>query len=280
MISRAYNLSRFARLVFALTLLLSGAVQPSDAQSGASAGVCVVAVKTRGGQVVGTAGKGFAANVGGRNVLVTTAHGLSQLVGSEDIETNLANMGSLTMMNFAGQEIGTAGQCVLHRSGGLDLLMFELPTGVMQPFSLSQDLPAPGAHVFVLSKNGENFSSTAAVDKFAGTVAQSSSNTFNVRMDGRLSALHSSGSAVIDERGNVVGMLIGVSANRDYIECIPATAIQQSLNPHAQVSRARPAAAGARGYGTPRAYTQTFAPSVGNGVRTYGTLAPKYRNKP
>jgi hypothetical protein len=283
--SQRNSLTEFACAAFAMAALLTvPTAQPSRGQAGAAPGVCVVQIKTRTGQVLGTAGKGFAANVAGRNVLVTTAHGLSQLMGSEDTEANLANLGTLTMMNLAGQEIGNAGECVLHGSQGLDLLMFDLPAGGMQSFSMAPESPAIGTHIWVLSKNGQNFSGTNGVDRFAGTVVQSLPGSFGARMETPLTAMHSSGSPVVDEHNNVVGMLTGVSSNRGLIEGIPATAITQSLNPHAQVSRPKSAAAAGAPISQARSNgVQNYRSGVqsyGNGVHTYGTLAPKVRNKP
>ncbi len=197
--------------------------------------MCVIDATDQNGQSIGTAGKGFVLRVSGRDILITTAHGICEIFGTTaDPSSSLDKIGSVVLRNFAEKEIATAGKCLSigTRDAGYatDLLAFELPPGVqMQSMYLSPSLPAKGMRVWVLSKEGANFSTNPAVDKYPGTVESATSSTLNVRLDRPLTAHHSSGSPVIDSKSQVVGMLCGITDDRKNIGCSPCLAIWQRL---------------------------------------------------
>ncbi len=230
--------------------------------------VCVIDATDQNGQSLGTAGKGFALKVGGRDILITTAHGICEIYGpTAEPSTSLDKIGSVVLRNFAEKEIATAGKClsVGTRDAGYatDLLAFELPPGVqMQSMYLSPSLPAKGMRVWVLSKEGANFSTNPAVDKYPGTVESATNSALNVRLDRALTAYHSSGSPVIDSKNQVVGMLCGISDDRKNIGCSPCLAIWQRLG-------IAPAPASISG--TPSNHTTPAAPAArpDSGVKTY-----------
>lgn len=220
-----------------LSLLLVLCMQSAAfAQYGGNATtVCVVEARDKSGRPMGTGGKGFALRIGGRDFFITTAHGMCELIGPQaQPRTMFDTIGSVVLRNLASEEIGTAGRCLVtgFRDQGYsaDMLAFELPYGVrLQSMYLAPTLAAPGSRVWVLSKDGHNFSNTAEVDKYPGTVVSSTASALSVKMDAPLTAFHSSGSPVVDAKNQVVGMLCGVGAERKSIGCSPGLAIYQRL---------------------------------------------------
>jgi hypothetical protein len=216
--------------------------------------VCVVEARDKSGQPMGTGGKGFALRIGGRDFFVTTAHGMCEILGpSAQPSTMFDTIGSVVLRNLANEEIGTAGRCLV--TGSLDaryntdILAFDLPYGVrLQSMYLAPTLAAPGTRVWVLSKDGHNFSNNAEIDKYPGTVVSSTLSALSVRMDAPLTALHSSGSPVVDAKNQVVGMLCGVGAERKTIGCNPGLAIYQRLGLNSRATTPARAPTGVQTY--------------------------------
>lgn len=226
-----------------MSLLLTACLSiAANAQyGGGSAPVCVVELRDKSGQPIAHAGKGFAIKISGRDYFVTTAHGMCEGLGGTP-KSVLESIGSLAMRNFTQQELGTAGRCLFTgaNNGRLDadVMVFEMSYGTrLQPLSIAPTLPAVGTRVWVLSKDGENFSNNGSVDKFAGTVSTSSMSGIFVKLDGALTALHSSGSPVVDAKNQVVGMVCGTGAQRKSVGCNPALAIYQRLYAGGQTGR-------------------------------------------
>lgn len=206
-------------------------------QYGSSNPVAVVSVKSQTNPSSLTAGKGFAIRFGGRNVVLSCAHGIAEALDSYvDIPTLLSKVESISLLNLKGEELGKLGACLFRRAGnwrysGNDLLAFDLPNGMnLQVFSLSPTVPAVGSRVWVLSKVGHNFSTSSEADRFPGHVVRVSAATVTVNLDQPLSAFHSSGSPVVDGRNDVVGMLVGIANGRQTVVCCSCVSIAQHLN--------------------------------------------------
>lgn len=238
--------------------------------------VGVIGASDASGNSIGTGGKAFAARAAGRTVLITTAHGLTELTGSSDARSLFqGRAASVDLLDTAGRHLAKAGNCVLQNPRGgfytSDLFVFELPTsGGIDTYTLSPSLPPVGSKVWVISKEGSNFGGTSGGDKYSGKVTSSSLEGIMVRMDAPLTAMHSSGSPVVDDRGNVIGMLVGTSDGRRTIGLNPSASILNRLDPRAAVSGAAASA------GLQRSVLST--PASGNrGVQTYGRGVQTYR---
>lgn len=256
----------FSSAFFAFAVVLMSTVAAFGAD------VCNVQVAGPDGEVIGIAAKGFAANVGGRSVLITTGHAMTQLAGAGDARTGFGGrIGVVTLTDMGGHEVGKAGRCLLQNPPGggytSDLLVYEL-TGASGTYSLSSTLPRVGSKVWIVSS-----------EKVSGVVTDATPEAVIVKLDRTLTALHSSGSPVVDDRGNVVGMLVGTGEGRTVISCNPAVAILSKLDPRAVPATAQRTTRGAsRQYGfTPgnsQYLNQPAAPASRPGVQTYGAARP------
>ncbi|MCC6979067.1 MAG: trypsin-like peptidase domain-containing protein [Candidatus Melainabacteria bacterium] len=232
-----------AALITGLIIAACLSVTARAQYGGVSAPVCVVELRDKSGQPVAWAGKGFAVRIAGRDYFLTTAHGMCEGMGGTP-QSVLEQIGSPSLRSFTREDLGTAGRSLLVGSidGRLDsdVMVFEISYSVrLQPLSIAPTLPAVGTRVWVLSKDGENFSNNSSVDKFAGTVSTSSMSGIFVKLDGPLTALHSSGSPVVDAKNQVVGMVCGTGAERKSVGCNPALAIYQRLYAAGQTQRTR-----------------------------------------
>ena len=232
------------KIALIMSVLLTACLNiAANAQyGGGSAPVCVVELRDKSGQPIAHAGKGFAMKIAGRDYFVTTAHGMCEGMGGTP-KSVLDSIGALALRNFTQQELGTAGRCLFIGSNNgrldADVMVFEMSYSTrLQPLTIAPTLPPVGTRVWVLSKDGENFSSNGSVDKFAGTVSTSSMSGIFVKLDGPLTALHSSGSPVVDAKNQVVGMVCGTGAERKSVGCNPALAIYQRLYAGGQTGRA------------------------------------------
>ena len=272
------KLRHFVPLAFCVTLAALPALPVCAGEP-----VCVIGASSASGQSIGTGGKAFAARVGGRTVLITTAHGLTELMGNSDARTLFRGRAqSIDLQDTAGRELANAGRCILQDVPGgyytSDLLVFELPSGGgLDTYTMASTLPAPGSKVWVISKEGHNFGSSSGGDKFAGTVTSASPEGIMVRMDAPLTAYHSSGSPVVDDRGNVVGMLVGTANGRQTVGLNPSASILQRLDPRAANSGA--ASRASAGVARAGAQSRGAAPaaSQSRGVQTYGRRVQTYR---
>lgn len=237
---------KYLRMTVAMSILLAACFSTALAQyGGGSTNVCVMEARDKSGQPIGTGGKGFALRISGRDYLITTAHGMCELLGpSASPRTMFETIGTVNLRNFANQDLGNAGRCLL--AGNLearydtDILVFELPYGTrMQSLYLAPALPQAGSKVWVLSKEGSNFSSDASIDRYPGTVTSSTIRALSVKLDSQLTAFHSSGSPVVDAKNQVVGMLCGTNADRSGIGCNPGLNIYQRLVAAGQVAAPR-----------------------------------------
>jgi len=225
---------KFALLV-SLILTLSMPCRSVAQYGGNGSNVCVIELRDKSGQPIGWSGKGFALRIGGRDFLITTAHGMLEALRiTGNTQAIFDTVGAVALKSFANETLATAGRCLV--SGSVDgrydtdVMAFELSSATrMQSLALAPALPPIGTRVWVLSKEGENFSGSAGVDKYPGTVSSSSLSSIFVKLDAPLTALHASGSPVVDGKGQVVGMLCGTGNERKSIGCNPGLAIYQRL---------------------------------------------------
>jgi len=109
-----------------------------------------------------------------------------------------------------------------------DLAAFELTdTSKLAVLGLSGQLPAPGTRVWVLSKTYP--AQTSEVERFPGTVTEAAPTGINIKLLQPLKALGSSGAPIVNERNEVVGMLVGTDATRTIVTAAPSTGLYRRL---------------------------------------------------
>ena len=137
-----------------------------------------------------------------KNIIATTGHGLLR----------------------KGWTVGQA-----HGDISGDMMAFPINPGSRLPLlPLSPTLATVGTKVWILSKNQPSTSND--VDRFAGTVSRSLPDGMTVTLDGTLSAQSSSGSPVVNAKGELVCMMVGKQdLQRKVIMGIPSTAIYGRL---------------------------------------------------
>lgn len=114
-------------------------------------------------------------------------------------------------------------------SGSGDLVAFQLPNNSrLSALSICATPPAVGTKVAVLSHDS---SSTAWVsDRYSGRVVRSESDLLIVNLDQPLTAFSSSGAPIVNEQGQLVGMMVGTQDEaRTYITAMPALCIRARL---------------------------------------------------
>lgn len=117
----------------------------------------------------------------------------------------------------------TAGQSRGDLSG--DVMAFELSYGSrLTPFNMLGTQAPVGTKVWVLSKDWNSTSLTP--DRYAGTVAASNPTGLVVQMDAPVKALSSSGSPVVNDKNELVGMMVGKQDDsRMVIMAIPSSSL-------------------------------------------------------
>ena len=182
------------------------------------------------------AGKAFAvAWFAGRKLLVSPLHllgpagGLSAYIEPAEIPTKLRELEVLDPSS--GRKLLSVSKSLLKTGipvekgrGDVseDLMAFEIEGNCpLHVFALSNKLPSVGLHVKVISRERE---SNSGVREFRGVVSQSSNTGLVVRMDDFFETGASSGAPVVDDRDNLVGMMVGHQSD-ELIVAIPVNRI-------------------------------------------------------
>lgn len=118
---------------------------------------------------------------------------------------------------------------------GGDLMAFELSSSDRLPaLVLSPSLVATGSKVWMLSKNAP--ATTINVDRLAGRVERSDYKCLTVKLDKPLTAPSSSGAPIVNEKNELVGMMLGKQDDRPVvIMAIPSATIYKRL--HAEIGK-------------------------------------------
>lgn len=189
-------------------------------------------------------GKAFAIRwFGNKNILLCPLHLLGPASGYPsyvDPRSVPDIVESVDVMDLQQRDVLTTatrgllrrGSPVEHRSGNLcdDLMAFELPsnTGSLTVLGLAAQLAAVGTKVQVLTKS--NNSSSTEADSYSGTVQRASPTGITVKLDAPLDAQSSSGSPVVNEKNELIGMMVGTGDDaRTIINLAPSTGIYQRL---------------------------------------------------
>ena len=191
------------------------------------------------------AGKAFAIKwYRGRTLLLMPLHllspeaGFSHYVNARDVAgvvseveiQDLAQQSVLATVSSADCLLKT-GTTVGMGKGDLntDLMAFELRgSSKLDPLQISGTLPKVGSEVYVLTKDMHATSSQP--DRFAGKVARADVTGLTIRMDSPLTALSSSGAPVVNEKNELVGMMLGKQdESRMVIMAAPAATMFRRL---------------------------------------------------
>jgi hypothetical protein len=160
----------------------------------------------------------------------------SHYVDAKDIPEELTSIDvfDLTEKNIVattGPGLLRSGWTVGRARGDIsgDMMAFEIKPGSKMPLlALCPTLVPVGTKVWVLSKNQPPTSNEP--DRFSGTVSRSLPTGTTVNLNGPLTAQSSSGSAVVNAKGELVCMMVGKQdATRMVIMGIPSTAIYARL---------------------------------------------------
>lgn len=155
-----------------------------------------------------------------------------------------AKVKSVDVLNLKGKAVIAKAARALLRQGvpveksngdlGGDLMAFELSSGTgLSPIVLSPSLVPVGSKVWLLSKNTP--ATTINVDRFAGKVERSDLKCLTVKLDAPLTAPSSSGAPIVNEKNELVGMMLGKQDDRRIVMAIPSATIYKRL--HAEVGR-------------------------------------------
>ncbi len=190
-----------------------------------------------------TAGKAFAvAWFKGRRLLLAPYHCLGPAGGySSYIDPKVLpeKIKSVDVMNLQGSSVvATAGRELLrwacpveHANGDLsgDMLAFELPARTSLPvLAMSAELVPAKTKVWVLTRGDR--SSSLSADRYSGVVESCYRTALVVKMDQTVDAMASSGSPVVNDKGQLVGMMVGVMDDgRKTVCCIPSQTIYRRL---------------------------------------------------
>ena len=120
----------------------------------------------------------------------------------------------------------------VEKNGGnmsLDLIAFEVRNaGRATKLALAGTPITVGSKAWVLTRTDN--SSSSGCDRYAGTVIRSKTDDLSIRLDRPLDAHGSSGSPVVDARGQLIGMMVGMEdQERTIAMCLPAPFIYQKL---------------------------------------------------
>jgi hypothetical protein len=189
------------------------------------------------------AGKAFVVQwFRGRTILLAPIHLLGPSGGcpiqmtADDIRNKVRSVDMLDLNG--GEVIATAeksllsdGATVSKRNGenGLDLVAFEVRgSSRATKLGICATPVAVGTKAWVLTHT--DGSSSTRCDRYPGTVSSSDAVDLAIRLDRPLDAHGSSGSPVVDAKGQLIGMMVGVEDDERKVSvCVPATAIYQTL---------------------------------------------------
>jgi hypothetical protein len=190
------------------------------------------------------AGKAFAIQwFKNRKILLMPLHlvgpgaGMSYYILPQDVP-NLVE--SVDVLNFKHDQVLTTAKPGLLRTGcpvekstttwSEDLMAFELPSNnPLTLFPLYPDLVKVGTRVWILSKGDDLDDSNP--DRYAGTVTISYETGVTIKMDSSLTALSSSGAPVVNDKNELVAMVVGKvdPDRRMYITAIASSMLYKKL---------------------------------------------------
>lgn len=187
-----------------------------------------------------TAGKAFAIRwFSGRTLLLLPLHvfgpagGLDYYISPTQISSQVreVEVRDLTDRNTlvrVSKSLLTTGSPVERASGDVseDLSAFEIQgNSSLHVFNLSPRLPSVGTKVRIASQER---GSTSGVQYFDGVINQSANTGLVIKMNGNFQPGASSGAPVIDERNQLVGMMVGHQTD-DLIVASPVNSIYARL---------------------------------------------------
>jgi hypothetical protein len=108
-------------------------------------------------------------------------------------------------------------------------MAFELPANCrLHVYALDPDMVPAGTKIWLLTKVQHDGNDSP--DRFTGTVVRSVPTGLTIKMDSPLTALSSSGSAVVNAQNQLVGMMVGKqNAERTLINAIASNMIYRKL---------------------------------------------------
>ncbi len=189
------------------------------------------------------AGKAFGVNwFKGRKLLIAPYHllgpagGFGHYVDPRNLPTEITAVNVMDLQRR--QVVATAGHaltswaCPVERSNGDlggDLMAFELPGRCNLPvLTIAPPLLPAKTKVWVLTKTNNSTGTTA--DRYAGEVTSCYRTAMVLKMDQVVDAAASSGSPVVNDKGQMVGMMVGTMDDaRRNVACIPAQNIYERL---------------------------------------------------
>lgn len=110
-----------------------------------------------------------------------------------------------------------------------DLAAFEMLSNPhLSVLQLAPSLAPVGTKIWVLSK--DNSSNSLQADRYPGSVMISQPNALTLKLDKSLTAMGSSGAPVVNEKNQVVGMLVGSGGDRKMALATSSVAIYNRLS--------------------------------------------------
>ncbi|MBU6453712.1 MAG: hypothetical protein KGS72_18170 [Cyanobacteria bacterium REEB67] len=189
------------------------------------------------------AGKAFAIQwFHGKTLLICPLHllgpgaGYPTYIEAKDVPEKVS---SIDVLDFTGKSVVATAQHGLLRTGWPvekargditgDMMAFELQSGSRMPIlALAPNLVPVGTKVWVLSKNMP--ATSQEVERFPGVVTRSFNTGVTIALDGKLTAMGSSGSPVVNAKNEVVCMMVGKeSLERTTIMGIPSNVLYARL---------------------------------------------------
>jgi hypothetical protein len=230
-------------LAIALLLQLTTTVHEAPAQYiGSTSPVGVPRFHLSDGSTT-CAGKAFAIQwFHGKTLLICPLHllgpgaGYPTYIEAKDVPEKVS---SIDVLDFTGKSVVATAQHGLLRTGWPvekargditgDMMAFELQSGSRLPIlALAPDLVPVGTKVWVLSKNMP--ANSQEIERFPGVVTRSFNTGVTVALEGKLTALGSSGSPVVNAKNEVVCMMVGKeSQERTIIMGIPSNVLYARL---------------------------------------------------
>jgi hypothetical protein len=187
-------------------------------------------------------GRCFAARWNGRNYLLTTLHqlgpggGYGRQLRQSELNSLVDHVDAIDTHNTV---FDTAKTSVLTKDSGAstanfpsDMMAFELPSSTrLRALDLSPSLVPARSHVSVCTWD---FNSSGGATRYSATVTRSDPSTILLHSDSALPAA-SSGSPVIDGRGSVIGILVGMmNSQRTDAIALPSSGIAARLTAEAR----------------------------------------------
>ena len=162
---------------------------------------------------------------------------MSYYILPQDVPTQVE---SVDVLNFKHDQVLTTAKpgllrtgCPIEKNSGTlseDLMAFELPSNnPLTLFPLYPGLVKVGTKVWILSK-GDDLEDSGP-DRYAGTVTMSHETGVTIKMDSPLTALSSSGAPIVNDKNELVAMMVGKidPERRMYITAIASSMLYLKL---------------------------------------------------